>query len=151
MKHIFQLPAILLPITIILVEIIIRNTAANMHIHDAYVALPLGFYLAPEHAVVLITYVLHLVLKSKQLISSKWAWLQVITTVLPFICYTYIALSLPTPISNKPHFTLPAFFSGIPASVILLLWSLLTAIIAQLLFWIYAIRVLSKPRYFKSA
>ncbi len=144
--NIFQLPGILLPASILAIQIILGNTAADIHLHDTYIVMPFGLYLSPEYIIVLISYVLHIMLRNKRLISSRWLWLHAIITILPFILFAIVAVNWPNHATgNRAHFVFPPLSYGRLLLMRGLFASLVIACIAQLVFWVYAIIVLVRP------
>lgn len=142
-KSIFQLPGILLPASLVFYQAMMTVLVIYLRLGNRKLNLTAGSEMWVMVGIVLISFVFHVVLRQKKLLSSQWAWCHVIFTIqffpvlilLDFTAFNEI-------ITDEPHFASPPFTPGLPKSLILLTSSLLVASITQLAFWVYTVAAL---------
>jgi cytochrome c oxidase subunit 1 len=149
MKHIFHLPAVLLPASIFFLQFFIGNSAVDIHIHDTLFVVPFWFCLLPVYLIIFLSFITHIVLRRKNLLTLKWAWFQVGVAILPILLYWFITLFnfFGTPLPRRYYSYSPWYQWNYHRYIgIIFLVICLVAFLTQIVLWIYAVIVLPKSR-----
>gem|GEM_PF-2950186 len=142
LKRLFLLPELLLLLCMVVVRLYIGNSGIDIHMHDTYFIFsdhPLfgNILFAPLYFMLLLTWLIHLALRKKGLLSARWHWAQVIISLLSLLIFS----SFPAAIA---YYGLPGRHYEYNTFDTLILGQLFVAsclavfIICQLLFWIAA-------------
>jgi len=99
LKEIFRFPETLLPLSIILGPSIVRSRTIDIQIYDTYFVFGGSRWgnaiFAPFFAMMVETWVLHIILRRKGSFSERWCWVQVITTVISWLAVIVILVVPP--------------------------------------------------------
>lgn len=152
MKGLLRLPEALLPVSILLGPLIIGKRTIDIQIHDTYfvfVGSRWGnVFFAPFFSVILVTWIFHVVLRRKSLLSDRWRRIQVNVTI---ACWLAMLLGLIIPRETRFRMGVYLMFHAgriWPAlDFILFTAPSVVFILNQLIFWIVAtIRIISARR-----
>jgi hypothetical protein len=150
LKEVFRFPETLLPLSVLLGPLIVGKTTIDIQLHDTYYIFG-GYrwgnaFLAPFFSIMVQTWVLHIILRRKGLLSNRRRWVQVLTTVISWLAILVI-LAIPagnfiSPAGIYLYSNFGWVGSTIGAAIYSAPWLLF--VFGQLNFWIVAtIRLIS--------
>jgi hypothetical protein len=141
-KNLFRLPELLLLFCILLPLVIIGNATLDIHLHDTYYVIDGSFLFLLFPVMLFPSWLLHLLLSHKGLLSTKGRWAHVGMTTLCSILFI-VSFSFPTRPTRYMDYD-GTFFS--PFLTMLPVISLMTLVACQLIFWILTGILLIKSR-----
>jgi len=142
MRAIIQLPGILLPISLLALQVFIGNSALDIHMHDTVLVFYGVNILRFINPMVIASWLVHILLARKKVLPPASAWLHVSITIITMFAFFG---NMPVGITGMPrryyeydynpfHF----YYSRLSLSTLLFVYS-------QIAFWIYAlIKLLNK-------
>ena len=145
LKEVFRFPETLLLLSILPGLVIVWQKTIDIQIHDTYFVFG-GSSWGYVFFAVIHSWVLHTILRQRHLISSRWRWIQVSTTV---ICWLAILTMLVVPSGNWIFLEGLYLYSHLGwvdsvVGIVARLAAVILFILSQLIFWIMAtIRLIS--------
>lgn len=146
-KNFFKLPELLLPLCMFFPSLLIGNGTMDIHINDTYYVIDRswlgnGFLLQSLPIILLISWLLHLLLRTKGLLSSNWRWAHVAATLL---CIIILIVSFRSPVAPRRYLDVDNSTST-SLLITIPLVSLITLVVCQFIFWIFSVILIIKSR-----
>ncbi|HEY1166543.1 MAG TPA: hypothetical protein VGE90_15285 [Chitinophaga sp.] len=149
LKRLFLLPELLLLLGIFIWPVYLGNSSMDIHLHDTYYVIG-GYagqlFLLPLHLVLFLSWIMHQLLRRKNLLPAAWRWAQVSITLICLLVFPFSlsnAFSAGMPRRYFDYGTFDAFYIYQRASVLCIIILLLS----QVSFWIAAAILLVKKNF----
>jgi len=150
-KSFMKMPGVLLPASLVFFQAMMGALTIYLRVANRRLTLTTDSEIWILAGIVLISFVFHIILQKKNLLSFLWGWCHAIFTVqffLILILLDFVAFN--KKVTDEPYFAFSSF-GVMPKGFILLTYSLLTALIAQIVFWVCTAFMLLKSAKQKSA